>query len=87
MDEAEHCERIALIQDGRISAIASPSELKTSIKSKIFVITAEPFLQVKEFLQSEKTIKKFIPFGLSWHIFLENERQAQEIKNKLINKK
>jgi len=87
MDEAEHCERIALIQDGRISAINSPAELKTSIKSKIFAITAEPFLQVKEFLQSEKTVKKFIPFGLSWHVFLENENQAQEIKNKLINKK
>ncbi len=84
MDEAEHCERIGLIQEGRLTAIGAPAELKASIKSKIFSITAEPFLKVKEFLQAEKLVKKAIPFGLSWHVFLDNDSVANEIKNKLL---
>jgi ABC-2 type transport system ATP-binding protein len=87
MDEAEHCGRIALIQDGQIDALGAPAELKASIKSKIFSITAEPFLLVKQVLENEKSVKKFIPFGLSWHVFLDNEAQAQEIKNRLVNNK
>jgi ABC-2 type transport system ATP-binding protein len=84
MDEAEHCERIGLIQDGRLTTIGTPTELKASIKSKIFSITAEPFLKVKEFLQAERLIKRTIPFGLSWHVFLDSDNAAQEIKNKLL---
>jgi ABC-2 type transport system ATP-binding protein len=87
MDEAEHCERIGLIQDGRLTTIGAPAELKASIKSKIFSITAEPFLKVKEFLQTERLIKRVIPFGLSWHVFLDNDSAAQEIKNKLLLQK
>jgi ABC-2 type transport system ATP-binding protein len=87
MDEAEHCERIGLIQDGKLTTIGAPAELKASIKSKIFSITAEPFFQVKEILQGESTIKRVIPFGLSWHVFLDSDAAAQEIKNKLLLKK
>jgi ABC-2 type transport system ATP-binding protein len=31
MDEAEHCDRLGFILDGRIIAIGSPSELKRTI--------------------------------------------------------
>ena len=31
MDEAEHCHRLAFIQNGRIVALGSPSEVKTSV--------------------------------------------------------
>jgi ABC-type multidrug transport system ATPase subunit len=33
MDEAEHCHRLALINQGELKAIGSPRELKESIKA------------------------------------------------------
>lgn len=83
MDEAEHCERIALIQNGKISAIGSPAELKKSLGSKIFFVQAEPFFLIKEILEKEKGVKQIVPFGLSFHVFLENEEYAGGIKNKI----
>jgi ABC-2 type transport system ATP-binding protein len=33
MDEAEYCDRVALIYRGRVIALASPDELKRSVRS------------------------------------------------------
>lgn len=43
MDEAEHCDRIAVIDHGRIVTVGSPDELKRQVgKDVVLVRTAEP---------------------------------------------
>ncbi len=83
LDEAEHCGRVALIQDGRIVGQGSPAALKSAVRSRIFLITAEPYLVAKEFLRQEPVVQKLIPFGLSWHVFLEGEAAARTLKDRL----
>jgi ABC-2 type transport system ATP-binding protein len=83
LDEAEHCERIAMIQDGRIVALGKPVDLKSSVKPRIYLVAAEPFPQVKDILQKEKDVIKAIPFGLAWHVFLADEKRARDLKNRL----
>ncbi len=41
MDEAEECDRIAVIDDGRIVALGSPSELKRLVGGEIVTVTTE----------------------------------------------
>jgi ABC-2 type transport system ATP-binding protein len=41
MEEAEHCDRIAIINDGRIVALGSPEELKAAIGSDRVQITTD----------------------------------------------
>jgi ABC-2 type transport system ATP-binding protein len=45
MDEAEQCDRLAFILDGKIIASGSPAELKTSLGERLFevTLTTEPF--------------------------------------------
>lgn len=83
MDEAEHCERIALIQDGKIAAIGSTEQLKGQVPEKIILISAEPFFQVKDALEKDRAIKKVIPFGLSLHVFLRDETYVPQLRNRI----
>src|SRR5262249_19638508 len=40
MDEAEYCDRIAIIDAGRIVAMGTPSELKATVGGDVVTITA-----------------------------------------------
>jgi ABC-2 type transport system ATP-binding protein len=83
MDEAEHCESIALIQDGRIVALGKPAELKSSVKDRIYLLAAEPANRVRDLLKQQPIVKKLIPFGVAWHVFLDGDEAARELKNRL----
>lgn len=43
MSEAEHCDRLALMLDGRVIASGSPSELRASTGLQIAVVDAQPW--------------------------------------------
>ena len=45
MDEAEHCERIALIRQGRIAATGSPDDLKNLVREKSGNARVNPSLE------------------------------------------
>ena len=42
LDEAEHCDRIAIIDHGRIVALGSPEELKRQVGGDVMVVGAAP---------------------------------------------
>jgi ABC-2 type transport system ATP-binding protein len=84
MDEAEHCESIALIQDGRIVAMDKPDRLKSSVKERIYLLSGEPANEIRELLARQETVKKMIPFGVAWHVFLDGEEAARELTKRLV---
>jgi ABC-2 type transport system ATP-binding protein len=83
MDEAEHCERIALIQSGTIAAIGSPAELKKSLKTKVFVVQGNPFFTIKEIIEKAEGIENVVPFGKSFHVFFQDEKSSELVKHQL----
>ncbi len=86
MDEAEHCERIALIQDGNISALGAPAELKKSIRSRIYQISGQPINKIKEAVSNQRGVKSIVPFGAALHVFFEDDASAQHAKSELRKK-
>jgi len=86
MDEAEHCERIALIQNGKISALDAPSELKKSITSRIYVVNGEPAGTVREVITQERGARSLVPFGVAFHVFFDSDQSAQVVKKELKKK-
>jgi ABC-2 type transport system ATP-binding protein len=83
MDEAEHCESIALIQDGRIVALDEPGRLKGSIRERIYLLSAEPASRIRELLDRHGTVKRLVPFGVAWHVFLDSDEAARNLKKRL----
>lgn len=77
MDEAEQCERIALMRDGKIIALDSPDGLKTStFKDPMFEFDPKVKLTFEEVLamQNEPAFSFFEPYGLRFHASLDDIR-------------
>ena len=63
MEEAERCDRIGIIDQGRIVAIAPPAELKNQLSSDLLVITAASPQQLQAKLASRFQLKTAVVDG------------------------
>ncbi len=69
MDEAEYCDRLALIYKGKIVAIGSPSDLKLeTLYQGVLEIGAEPLMKALEILRREPWVAEAAIFGNSIHL-------------------
>ena len=75
MDEAEQCERIALMRDGEIVALDSPQGLKTTtFPMPVFEFDPKHKLSFDEILAMEKeeSFSFFEPYGLRFHASIQS---------------
>ena len=69
MEEAEYCNRLALIFRGRIVALGTPSELKRdSMKGELLLVECEQLGDAVEALQSAPGVMDAAVFGNSLHL-------------------
>lgn len=82
MDEAEHCDRIALIDDGRLIKIDTPNKLKLSSR-KLYEIECSDWLKAFDiFRHNEEAIGEAALFGKKIHI-MPKEGAAAKIEELL----
>jgi ABC-2 type transport system ATP-binding protein len=87
MDEAEYCDRLALINRGEIIAIGSPSEMKDMLKDRIILeLITDKLIESLHILEKEKSIEEAAPFGNTIHITVSNEKQGKELTTDLMKK-
>ena len=68
MDEAEYCNRLVLIDRGRIVAMGTPTELKTrSMKGQLLLVECEPLGPGLEALNQAPGVLDAAVFGSSLH--------------------
>jgi len=69
MDEAEYCDRLALIYQGRIIALGTPSELKLkTIAQGVLEVECDPLLSALDLLKKEPWVSESAVFGDSLHV-------------------
>jgi ABC-2 type transport system ATP-binding protein len=69
MDEAEYCDRLALIYQGKIIALGTPSELKLKTLSQgIMEVECDPLIPALDLLKKEAWISEVAIFGDSLHV-------------------
>ncbi|MFP5208297.1 MAG: ATP-binding cassette domain-containing protein [Acidobacteriota bacterium] len=69
MEEAEYCNRLALIFRGKIVALGTPTELKRdSMKGELLLIECEPLGEALEALQSAPDVMDAAVFGNALHL-------------------
>jgi ABC-2 type transport system ATP-binding protein len=83
MDEAEYCNRLALIFRGRIVALGTPTELKQkSMKGDLLLVECAPLGAALETLQSAPGVLDAAVFGNALHLVVrdagETESQLQD---------
>jgi ABC-2 type transport system ATP-binding protein len=77
MEEAEYCNRLALIFRGKMVALGTPSELKqNSMKGELLVVECDRLGPAVEALQSNPEVSDAAVFGDSLHLVVEDATKA-----------
>lgn len=77
MEEAEYCNRLALIFRGKIVALGTPSELKRdSMKGELLLVECEPLGVAVEALQSARGLTDAAVFGNALHLVVHDAAVA-----------
>jgi len=87
MDEAEHCNTIGLIYNGKLVAIGSPTELKHSLdRYSVFEVQCNNPVDAMELLREQEWTKETSIFGSAFHVSMLNTPDAQKKINLLLKK-
>ncbi|WP_366922316.1 ATP-binding cassette domain-containing protein [Metallumcola ferriviriculae] len=81
MDEAERCDRVALMHQGRIIKCDTPRSLKQSMQGTLLSIKANPLRRAFEILRQEYS--KVEIFGEELHLEVSDARQEERVGNLL----
>src|SRR5216683_2294243 len=77
MEEAEYCNRLALIFRGKMVALGTPTELKQkSMKGELLLVECEPLGPAVEALQSAPGVMDAAVFGSALHLVVEQAEEA-----------
>jgi ABC-2 type transport system ATP-binding protein len=86
MDEAMKCDRVALIQEGRILSINQPENIRKEFSRKLFSVTAPEKYKLINALRSYPGTLTAYPFGDSVHVTFTNDKYDKEIYEYLIKR-
>jgi len=84
MDEASLCDRVALIQDGRILDIDSPKGITQKFSHTLWSARAENMYQLLTDLKQQQEVNSCFPFGQEHHVtFKGGDEHAKLIEARL----
>jgi ABC-2 type transport system ATP-binding protein len=79
LDEAEYCNRIMLIHNGRLIAGGSPQELKTQgFETPVLEVECDRLIEALEILQKEPWAIETIVFGPNLHVRVKQETEGEQ---------
>ena len=80
MDEAEQCDRIALIQEGKILMNNSPEKVKASFSDPLFAIRTNKMYQLLHDLRDHQLVQSAHIFGEDIHISSSQINESEIVK-------
>lgn len=84
MDEAEYCDRIALMRTGEMIALDTPKNLKKKVfpEPLVEISNLDKTSHVIEELKEDKNILSILPFGSRYHLILKDLAASKEFQKK-----
>jgi len=79
LDEAERCARVALVHEGRVLALETPTGLRASLPGQVVEILAEPSDQAAAVLGQMAYVDDVQAFGEGVHVRLTPDAPADEV--------
>jgi ABC-2 type transport system ATP-binding protein len=83
MDEAERCERVALMHEGRVLAVDTPAALKARLGGQMAEIWAQDRERALEFLRQDPEVRNADVFGRSIHALLTEMPAYRRVEARL----
>ncbi len=79
MDEANLCDKVALIQGGKILQIDSPKQIVENFYKPIYAVKSPNMIPLLKVLEKHPDIENAYPFGEFHHIVLENNTKETPV--------
>lgn len=79
MDEAAICDRVALLQDGKMMSIDTPEMIVNSFSKPIKAVKSLQMLHLLNELKAESFVEDIYPFGEFHHVVLRNEEAVASL--------
>lgn len=73
MDEASRCDRVALIQNGKIMSIDTPEAIRKNYGRKLWAVRADDIYLLLRDLRQFKATRTAFPFGEHIHLSVSND--------------
>ena len=83
LDEAERCQRVALVHEGRLLEVASPDALKKSLGGQMAEIRSTHQVRALEALRRDPEVRDAQVFGRSIHALLEDTASYRRVEQRL----
>lgn len=82
MDEASLCDRVALMQEGRVMGINTPKGITSNFAKPLYAIRADNMYELMQRLQQSEAVESCYPFGQHHHVVFKNSKLgSDEIRN------
>ncbi|MBN2047252.1 MAG: ABC transporter ATP-binding protein [Anaerolineaceae bacterium] len=83
MDEAEYCNTIGMMYQGRLIALASPDTLRDQLKGIIYQLNVDRPLIAEGALKQLSRVKEVSLHGVQLHVHLAEEKDLRDVRRKL----
>jgi drug efflux transport system ATP-binding protein len=84
IDEAEHADRVALMLDGRVVALAPPRELReTGMSGTLLEVESEPAVDALELLPTVPGVREVTLYGTLLHVLIDASLSQEALSNAL----
>jgi ABC-2 type transport system ATP-binding protein len=83
MDEAERCDRVALLDEGRVLARGTVDELKAGVRGALFNIVATPQDRARATLGATPGVQSVVLFGDRLHVAAREGTEAGALRRAL----
>lgn len=84
MDEAKRCDRIALMQQGKILSINTPEQVEQSFGGKLYTVRSRNMYPLLKTLRSSPLVESCFAFGDSLHITLKPDVEVATVNKYLL---
>lgn len=86
MDEASRCDRVALIQKGKLLSINTPQAIVHDFGKSLWAIKSQNMLHLLNDLKAMEEVEDVYPFGEFHHLVIKSETDPGLIRDRMINK-
>lgn len=83
MDEAQMCERISLINEGKILMTDTPRNLEDSLDERLYAISAKEMFRLLELLRRMPEVEDCYTFGATLHTVVRSDFDPQKVMRHL----
>jgi ABC-2 type transport system ATP-binding protein len=83
MDEAERCDRVAMLEAGKLTRQGTPLQLIQKIKTRFFAVFGANVRQYRNEIKTLPGVQLAFPIGLRLNVWLEDSQTLEEFQQAL----